>query len=117
MESVTLYKHKDETGALTTLTVGVGLSGDLVFNEGTFYPSLGSLKSREVDEYLIIRTGDFRMVAHQLDCSTDPQALLSAVAERAMREGIRTLDGAESLLTRLGIPSNRPEPWYTHNDD
>jgi hypothetical protein len=111
VEPVTLFSKKDETGALTTFDVGIGWYGDLVFNEGTYYPPIAGCESREVDEYLVVAAEDFPVLARQLGCDAEPVALLAAVAERAKREQVGRFSDAEALLERLGVRARR-DTWY-----
>ncbi len=115
MRQQLLYERRDNTGALTTLSVSFGYSGRLVFNEGTYFPKLAHSESREVDEYLIIDAAQIPILATALRCpGAEGDALLDALAAWAAREGIRTLRGVERWCARHQIRAGREE-WISRD--
>jgi hypothetical protein len=109
---VYIRTHKDETGALTTFTAHVGQSGDLVFNEGTYYPGVGDCESRDVDEWVIVPAEKLPDLARTLECEADADTLVAAVVERCSLAGVKTLWDVEGWLSGLGVPFRR-DAWYS----
>lgn len=115
--SILLYENRGPTGELSTFTVGVGTDGGLVFNEGTFYPRLGSSPSREVDEYLVVPVKYLDQLRKALALESDDMGLLvSQTADALRKRNTVSLEGARGMLKEFDVTSETPSPWYDRDD-
>lgn len=97
-----------------TLTAGLNLNGQLVFDDGEHYAALGSEGQHEVDDYLTIRVEYKKQVLRALGdvflgvsetCGTnDDERLLSMLERAAHREYWKSLGDVERWLMDRNIP-------------
>lgn len=53
MKQVT-FRYKKTLNQSESFSVGISYDGDLVFNEGTYYPALDDCEERELDYYVTV---------------------------------------------------------------
>lgn len=96
-----------------TLSASLNQAGDLVFNEGDYYPPLGEDAGREMDEYLTVAATDKERVlplllAHLMlsapDEADEDEALLRALETAAERKLWQSLATIEAWLTTHQLP-------------
>jgi hypothetical protein len=115
-KAILLHEIRLPCGELTTFTVGIGYAGDLVFNEGTFYPPLDEFnESREVDEYLTVNRKHFDQLRTTLGLASNTSLaeLIRAIADAAKHRQVHNLGAAKKLLTRFKVPWETSGPWFT----
>jgi hypothetical protein len=113
--SVTLRVERDGTDAVTTVTISTGLGETIVFNEGTYYPRLGTVASRERDEYVVVRTENLPVLASRLGVDgAGIDDMFAAVVESARIGEVDGLAAARRMLDRLEVPYD-DETWISYD--
>lgn len=125
MKEITFFYHK-KSDRSDSFNVSINYNGDLVFNEGTYYPQLGESEEREVDYYLTVAASDKSQLLAvllqqctqlsedevQIDNSNDRDEQLLGLMQLLYNQGqFRSLDAAEQWLTIQKIPFKKSQ-WY-----
>ena len=112
--SVTLRVERDDTDALTTVTISTGWGDTIVFNEGTYYPGMGTVGSRERDEYVVVRTENLPLLASRLGVDgAQIDDIFAAVVESARASEVDGLAAARRMLGRLKVPYD-DDTWISY---
>ncbi len=107
------------------VTASINRAGEVVFNQGAYYPCMGSSESREVDEYATVaaeqRERLLQALLADLDGDTLPaplqsgaeltldQRLFLALRAYARAGWFQSLEAITAWLKRNGIPYKRDE--------
>jgi hypothetical protein len=112
---VTLRVQRDDSDALTTVDISTGWGDTIVFNEGTYYPAIGSVESRERDEYVVVRTEDLPVLAGRLGVEgRQIDEIFAAVVESARASDVAGLADVRRLLERLNVPYEE-QTWMSYD--
>lgn len=131
MKEVTFF-YKKSPDRSDSLSVSINYNGDLVFNEGTYYPQLGESEEREVDYYITVAASDkaqllvvllqqctqlsedgvqIETVETTVDSNDSDERLLGVLQLLYNQGQFRSLDAAEQWLTMQKIPFKKSK-WY-----
>ncbi|HEU4329157.1 MAG TPA: hypothetical protein VFS21_38820 [Roseiflexaceae bacterium] len=102
------------------VTAAINRAGEVVFNEGAYYPRMGSSESREVDEYATVATEHREQLLQALlaDLNADmlpaplrsgaeltlDQRLFLALRACARASWFQSLEAITAWLKRHGVP-------------
>jgi hypothetical protein len=111
--SVTLREERDSTGALATFVVSAGWGATIVFTEGTYYPRLDDVESREIDYSVVVAAESLPLLASRLGIEgAQIEEVFSAVVESSRAAGVTSLVAARRMLDRLEVPYDQ-RTWFS----
>lgn len=109
-----VFVRKKDASKFHTLTASLGLDGCLVFDEGDYFPPLGTDPGRELDDYLSVHAAYKVLVLHHLTLAfegisdtcgeTLDVRLLCVLQNLSKLEHWHTLDDVEAWLLECDIP-------------